>query len=129
MKQKFLVGAVTSGLVCVVLALWPARSLSFDMAAYVGMSVGALLALLRVEKPWRWLAIVVLLFGLMGVLVNWPSEARNLKQTRPAGAAAWIQWSSSVGGNNVIGQSWLVGTPRCGVRTAQRAVPTVRGPP
>jgi hypothetical protein len=29
----------------------------------------------------------------------------------------------------VIGQSRLVGTPRCGVRTAQRAVPTIPGPP
>jgi hypothetical protein len=29
----------------------------------------------------------------------------------------------------VIGQSWLVGTPRCGVRTAQRAVPAFSEPP
>jgi hypothetical protein len=29
----------------------------------------------------------------------------------------------------VIGQSSLVGTPRCGVRTAQRAVPTFHGAP
>jgi hypothetical protein len=29
----------------------------------------------------------------------------------------------------VIGKSRLVGTPRCGVRTAQRAVPTIPGPP
>jgi hypothetical protein len=29
----------------------------------------------------------------------------------------------------VTGQSRLVGTPRCGVRTAQRAVPTLPGPP
>jgi Rrf2 family transcriptional regulator, cysteine metabolism repressor len=31
--------------------------------------------------------------------------------------------------SNVIGQSRLVGTPRCGVRTAQRAVPTFPVPP
>jgi hypothetical protein len=29
----------------------------------------------------------------------------------------------------VIGQSRLVGTPLCGVRTAQRAVPAIPGPP
>jgi len=63
MKQKFLVLAVIGGLVCVVLAVWPARSPLYFTAVYAGLSAGALLALFCVENPLRRLAVVALLFA------------------------------------------------------------------
>jgi hypothetical protein len=113
MKQKLLVLAVIGGLVCVVLALWPARSPLYFTAAYTGMSAGALLALFCVEKPLRWLAVVALLFALMGVYMSWHSHppgretVTNPNQGKPAEGPTWIQWSSTHGGNN----HWYALTP------------------
>lgn len=106
MKQKTLALAVIGGAACVAMALWPARSPLYFAAAYAGLSVCALGALLCVQKPRRWLALLALLFGLSGVFIGWRSYARNRiasnkpSQTQLAGAPAWIQWSSTVGGNN-----------------------------
>jgi hypothetical protein len=106
MKQKLLVAAVIGGLVCAVMALWPARSPLYFTAAYAGMAVCALMALLCVEKPLRWLATVALLFGVSGVFISGQSHARdwgslkNPNPTPPAGGPVWIQWRSTAGGNN-----------------------------
>jgi hypothetical protein len=112
-KQKILFPAVIGGLVCVVLAVWPARSPLYFTAVYAGMSAGALLALFCVEKPLRWLAVVALLFALMGVYISWHSHPQgratvtNPSQGKPAGGPTWIQWSSTNGGNN----HWYALTP------------------
>jgi len=102
MKQVFLVGAVIGYLICVLWALLPAPTPLNVTGAYVSMSCCALVALLGVSRPQRWLAIVALLFGLIGASVSWQANAR-------AGAArqTWIQWISTAGGNN----HWYVLTP------------------
>jgi hypothetical protein len=90
----------------VLLALWPARSALYYAVAYLGMSVCALVTLLCVERPLRWVAIVALLLGLTGIFISWPSQMQHSSsvqipaQTPPAGGSNWIQWSSTVGGNN-----------------------------
>jgi hypothetical protein len=48
-------------------------------------------------------------------------HAANIASREPAGKEPFLE--------KVTGQSRLVGTPRCGVRTAQRAVPPFFGPP
>jgi hypothetical protein len=106
MKKKILILAVIGGFVCVALTLWPAQGPLYYTAVYAGISVGAVTALLHVERQLRWLAIVALLFGLIGVFVSWPSHARDWaairtpNQNPQAGEPRWIQWSSSAGGNN-----------------------------
>lgn len=106
MKQKLLNIAIIGGVVCAVLALWPARSSLYYTAAYLGISACALLALLCLARPGRSLAGLALIFGLMGVFICWPNRARawsagrNPSQTQPAGGPRWIQWSSSAGGND-----------------------------
>ena len=106
MKRRFLLLAIVAGLFSLVIALWPARSPLYFTVAYVGMSVNALIALLCVEKPLRWLATVALLFGLLGVFISLQSDARgrasikNPSLMQPTGVPTWIQWNSNEGGNN-----------------------------
>jgi hypothetical protein len=103
MMHKLLNLAVMCGTMCVLLALWPASSTLYFTAVYAGLSLCALLALVCVERPLRWVAGVALLMGLTGVFISWPSRppSGTYAQHPPqAGATNWIQWSSSVSGND-----------------------------
>jgi hypothetical protein len=113
MKQVLAGLAALGYLVCVVWALWRPSARLYFTEAYVGMSCCALAAVLCVSRPQRWLPIAALLFGLMGGFVCWQSNARagartgNLSQTQAASGQTWIEWSSTVGGNN----HWYALTP------------------
>ncbi|HEX3718358.1 MAG TPA: hypothetical protein VH595_10365 [Verrucomicrobiae bacterium] len=111
MKRKALIPAVVIGLVCLALALWPAGNRLYFADAYAGLSACALIALVGVEKPWRWLAIVSLLFGLAGIYIAWHSHPQSRPVTNPnqvsAGSPVWTQWSSTNGGND----HWYALTP------------------
>src|SRR5580704_6812807 len=104
MKRNPLIPAVVVGLVCLALVLWPSGNPLYFTAAYAGLSACSLVTFVWAEKPWRWLAIFSLLFGLTGVYVAWHSHSAgrpviNPNQMRLAGAPVWIQWSSTRGGN------------------------------
>jgi hypothetical protein len=80
-----------------------------------GMRDRKLLSLRRANCKWTETATAYPLFQLLHV------RPINLNQP-PTGVKTILIIS-------VIGQSRLVGTARCGVRTAQRAVPTFPGAP